>query len=560
MLFKNLTKKKQLELPTKSFTIDVKKLDSYSFDKLKDFIQKYERYIEKLSEEFYKLKESNDKLAEQNSQLEAQNKDLSDANVDLQNVLSLSEFKDSFFGMFRRTLRSLLVELGLPNNEEMTHSFGQFRDTMDSLHKESEVIKKRLSSEKFAKPDAQKELETNNEVVHNNLKGDRTCQDDDLTLQLNNNQNLVPNCLLSESKSFVKALDSLNDELNQKTKVIARASEGLENDIQRLMSSIEHMFVKLATPSESNILEKQRFEDLLLISKEKLSTTTKAIALLKKDLTKKTSELKTAEKSIAKLSKENSVLQANNSELDGNVQSLKKYLGSFAQSKNATDVDMPHHMELLKILQDENYKLNIALRDLKKPEVADGVDIQMLLEEKKKLEDKLADIDNKHIGALRQERLKLDNIKRDIEAYEEKCRDYELMMKAENTKYENLYKKYKELNQENYKNLKTMESLKRTNQMLENTGNGSQHNSSISNNGTTYKSAINMYHFNTELPRSPVKLKRRAEETERLLEEQEEMKIRVITAEVHLATERNIFSQILLEKNEEVKSLKEVML
>ena len=69
-----------------------------------------------------------------------------------------------------------------------------------------------------------------------------------------------------------------------------------------------------------------------------------------------------------------------------------------------------------------------------------------------KFKESLTKNDEKHIHDLRTEKLKLEQTKRDLNALEEKQRKYECILKAENIKYEQLYRKFKHLKNSSKKN------------------------------------------------------------------------------------------------------------
>lgn len=561
MFIKSFTKKKQNELSARNFTIDLKRLDTYSFEKLKDYVQKYERYTERMTEDYRLLKEDFETLAEENEQLEAYITDICDVNIDLNNDLMLSEFKDNFIEVFRMSLKSILNEAGLRDFGEIANGFGEFKLNLESLLAESDKIRKRVMTEEkeglgSKKDEASKLSESNGQGV----KGEEDTVEGFKPSETTTTSDKTTHNAVTGHRSLLKDLETLNTELNSKMKIINRCVEGLEGDYEQLLNSVEGLYMKLATESESGMLERYKLNDIMLISGEKMKASTKAWAVVKKDLTKKTSEIKILEKNNQKLSKDNCDFKTKISELEENIANLKRNLDSISDLKNVNESEMSGHVELLRILQEENYKTNATVHELRAKNLDQEKFIFTLRDDKKKLEDKLADIDTKHISALRQERLKLEHLKRDLEALEEKCRDYNMMLKAENAKYETLYKKYKELNHENYKNLKNIDAMKKVTTSFEETTD-KYHRNNTSTISTVNRSMNERVVANTEFnTKTSKKFVKKDEEIEQYKQEIEDLKLKVVTADVHMATERNIFSQLLKEKEVEIEVLTDVNL
>ena len=561
MIFKGFTKKKQHELPARPFAIDTKQLTAYSAERLKDYVLKYERYTDKIKEEYQRLKEEYGATSERMQQLELNNKELSDINEELNGKVAHVEFKESFFDAFRRSIKSMLHDLGLSSCDGISANMNELKKAVGVLRKESDRVKRQTADDEsngFIPEDSQINNKSGLTVVGGG-------NDTGGLANLNTNESVyytdnLTAALQHDPRKLLDILEALNTELGTKMKVLSRATEGLENDFDRLIKSIEGLYLKIAHRAESNLCEKYNLDDLLLVSKDKLNVTLTTIAQLKRDMTKKSSELKTAAKSNAKLLKENTSLATKNAELEENVANLRRSLNDISVSTSISESQMPEHMRLLKLLQEENYKLNMSIQDLSTRANERDASIDQLKERNEQLEAELAESDNNRISALRQERMKLDRAKRELETLDSKCKGYEQMLRSENEKYENLYKKYKDLNQDNYRNLKQLESLKKASQSLE-TKNGGQFNSTDTCRAAiTTKSAVQRKSLQANMPDGLQRGNMRSDERERYIHEIEDLKFRAIVAETYLATERNVFDQLLADKNAELASVKEVSL
>lgn len=561
MIFKNFTKRKQGELSSKNFTIDLKRLDTYSFDKLKDYIHKYDRYSERISEDYRILKEDYDQMIDETQQLEEHNKDMCDVNIDLNNNLMTLEFKDNFIETFKLSLTRILADTGLRDFKAISKDCEELGKAVEFLLKEGTRIVDNISSvETSLKDTANRDIGNSSETDTDTLtNGEQPV----VETQLADKNTLSDNKLqdsIEQIRKYIADIEMFDTELSEKMKVINRCVEGLEGDYEQMIESIENLYLRLSSASDPQLLEKYKLDDIIMISKEKLNSTTKAMSQLKKDLAKRNSEYKILEKAHSKFSKENAALKIKNDELEENIANLKKNLDSISELKNVNDSEISSHMELLKILQEENYKVNVTLQEYRTKNLEQDKSIFALKDEKKKLEDKLNDIETKNISTLRQERLKYEHLKRDLEVLEEKCRDYEMMLKAENAKYETLYKKYKELNHENYQNLKNLDNFKKVTNSFDDNDKPNRNKTNTSTNSTVNKSLNERMVTVPESSKPLKKFVKKDEEIVQYKEEIEDLKLKVVTSEVHLATERNIFSQVIEEKNTEIESLQEVSL
>lgn len=521
----------------KNFNIDLNRLDSYSFERLKDYILKYERYTKQLKQSVTTVSGENAQLKDDFMQLEEHNKDICDVNIDLNNNLMQNEYKRSFLELFEISIKRFIGEMGLRSPELIDEDFASLKEGIKEM---------------------KKEIEKNLDYIKNDGLFKGTMKNDGIDKTENvNTDNLKEKVFKTEiSEKLADSFKALNSNMNNTSKILSRSIDALKNDYEDLQYSLQEVFYKLAEDHETNSLNKYSLNDLLLISKTKLNSTCNALSHLKKDITKKNSENKVLSKRNESLVSDLSQLQTKNSELTQKLEKFKKNLEIISERKKIGESEITSHIELVKILQEENRKTNLDLQDARAKNLENEKNVFMLRTDKKNLEDRLNDIENKNISLLRQERLKLEQTKRDLELYEDKCRDFEVMLKAENNKYEDLYKKYKELSEDKKVKTKNLDMLKKiTNSMdmKDKSMNKSKNNTSISsklNNSHTLKKS-----FNGE---SSKKFIINNEEMDDIKYQLEESNLKVILGDVQLATERKIFAQLITDKDIEITKLNEV--
>jgi hypothetical protein len=516
---KSLVKKNDVATMEKPFVIDLKRLDSYSFDKLKEFIIKYEKFNEKNVAEVLKVRRENAQLSDDIEQLDDQMKDICNVNIDLNNQLMENDNKIQFSELLQISLLKAVETLGCQQFVSLTSA------TQD-LHNAINDFTLTINTQR------------NNIIGQNESSGDLKEKIDQFTLHF---ENLVI-------------------DLGQKFTVISSGSETIQGYYTKLIQDIKGLYYNLAEHDEENILEKFMMNDLVICSKKKLSSNGRAIAGIKKDLTVLKSEHTAVLKNLEKHQKENFLLKNRNQELEYKSSELKQSLDSIVQVRNVNDNEISSHLETLKILQQENYSLNMALQESRSRTLENDKILLNLRKEKQQLNERLSDSDSRNISALRQERLKLDQSKRDCEQLEQKLKDTETMLKSENLKYESLYKKYKDLKEVHKKTLENNDALRKVAKSFDgNQGEKTLKVGAVNKNSELLSSLNESENTKTKTTDYGNSRQRGNINYEQLANEIEDLKLTVVTSEVRIATERRVFDELTREKSEALEESKMVM-
>lgn len=514
--FKNLVKKKDNASIDKPFTIDLKRLDSYSFERLKDYITKYERFVEKMVAEIIKVRSENGQLLEDCQQLEEHLKDICDVNIDLNNNLMEADVRKDFAEILQISLLQVIEQLGGPKFLSLTTSTENLHVAITDLTAAINAFQQKM-------------------LTSQNGEDDFKVQIDRVTEQIEN---------------FII-------DLGQKFKILNQGIETVEGSYDSLLKDFQKLYYSLSEHDEQNILEKFMLNDLVICSKKKLSSNGKAMSTIKKDLTVLKSEHGLLLKKVEKLEKESSGLRNRNQELEFKTAELKQSLDAISQIKNVNESEISGHLETLKILQQENYNLNMALQELRAKNLENDKQVLTLKKEKQVLNEKLNDIDTRNISALRQERLKLEQSKRDCEQLEQKLRDCETMLRSENIKYENLFKKYRDLKEAHKKSLENNDALRKVAKSFDGKSTAETQlkppNNKNSEISSSHNESDNMK--NTKTTDYGSSKQRSTVNYEQMANEIEDLKLTVVTSEIRIATERRVFDEMMQQKDEEIQAL-----
>ena len=519
--FKSLVKKKDNASIDKPFTIDLKRLDSYSFDKLKDYITKYERFVEKMVAEILKLRSENGQLLEDCQQLEEHLKDICDVNIDLNNNLMEAEVRKDFAEILQISLVQVIEQLG-------SSKFLSIATTTEGLHVAITGLTAAINA------------------FQQKMMADQSGEEE----------------IKAQMERVTEQIENFIIDMSQKFKILNQGMETVEGSYDSLLKDFQKLYYSLSEHDEQNILEKFMLNDLVICSKKKLSSNGKVMATIKKDLTVLKSEHGLLLKKVEKLDREASSFKNRNQELEFKTAELKQSLDAISQIKNVNESEISGHLETLKILQQENYSLNMALQELRAKNLENDKQVLTLKKERQVLNDRLNDIDTRNISALRQERLKLEQSKRDCEQLEQKLRDSETMLRSENIKYENLFKKYRDLKEAHKKSLENNDALRKVAKSFDGKSsvenNGKPANNKTADISSPHDESDNMKvtkitDYGSSKQRSTVNYEQMANEIE-------DLKLTVVTSEIRIATERRVFDEMMQQKDEEIQVLVSVNL
>ncbi len=513
--FKNLVKKKDSASIDKPFTIDLKRLDSYSFERLKDYIMKYERFAEKLVAEIIKIRSENGQLLDDCQQLEEHLKDICDVNIDLNNNLMEADVRKDFAEILQISLLQVIEQLGGPKITSLAISTENLHTAISDVTASVNSFQQQLLS---------------NQVENDDFK--------------------------AHTQRVIEQIENFIIDLGQKFKIANQGIETVEGSYDSLLKDFQKLYYSLSEHDEQNILEKFMLNDLVICSKKKLSSNGKVMATIKKDLTVLKSEHGLLLKKVEKLDKEASGLRNRNQELEFKSAELKQSLDAISQIKNVNESEISGHLETLKILQQENYSLNMTLQELRSKNLENDKQILTLKKEKQMLNDKLNDIDTRNISALRQERLKLEQSKRDCEQLEQKLKDCETMLRSENIKYEGLFKKYRDLKEAHKKSLENNDALRKVAKSFDGKSTAETQSKVPNNKNSEMSSHNESENMKTTKTTEYGSTKQRSTVNyEQMANEIEDLKLAVVTSEIRIATERRIFDEMTQQKNEEIQNL-----
>ena len=449
-------------------------------------------------------------------ELHEHNEDVIQVNLELGESMLMEEHRRTFLEIFETAIQRILSGCGLRNFQGIEEDFIGFKDNIAHLKEDLKNADKYLKEKLFDKEE------------------------------------------IGAEDRLATLIDNLNSNMAKKLKVISRCVGGLENDYENLLHQIQEMFYKLVSSDEPGLLEKYSLNDLLLISKNKLASSCNSVTIMRKDITKLGSNNKVLTKKNEKLIKEVDQLRTRKKELEESVEQFKKSLETVSADKSMNEHEISSHIQLVKVLQEENRTVNLKMKEIEGLKDELELTVERLKNDKKKLEDCINEMDSNNICALRQERLKLEQAKRDLGYSEDKNKDLEIMLKAENAKYESLYKKYLEIQRKSQSQVNGLSTLKRItssfdtkdrslNKSGNNDSNNSRHNASLNHK----KSLPSEFALGAKKTASN-------EEVETLKSTVEDLNLKVITTEVQLATERNVFAQLIAEQENEKKMLNEV--
>ena len=347
MLLKQIKAKREgLE---RGFTIDLRKLESYSTKQLQDFIRGYEKFIETFQNE----------LLDELSTITEMNKELGEVNVGLNSKLIESEIKEDLPDLMLKAIFSCLKYT--PNSQSFTEKHKNLVEKLEAL-----------------------EIRAN---------------------QAMNSEN---------NEAFSKELSGFCNVLSDRTKDIGASYDELREGLKLVARSVTTGMTALVQTDGDRIAE------MIMISKEKYANLTRQISVHKKDLDMAQSELRSARKGHKNT--ENQLINMRNKlaeEEEKNTQ-LRSMLDSLASN----EITSQSHMEALRAVQQTNQELNITIKKLNERAINSEA-------ERAEISSKMADMENIHLSALRQERLRCDALRDDLAVSEGKIKDLNISLKKE---------------------------------------------------------------------------------------------------------------------------------
>lgn len=510
--FKNALKRKESTTFDLNFKTEISHLDAMSIEKMRELILKAEKHCRKIESEMNKLQTENKIFYEDCLLFEEQQKLLAEANAELHNKLVDFEIIKDVSEVLQISFMNAIDKIGGKSFTSLTHKIRELKNAVQDF--EEVILAKKI------------------EVSKNELN----------------------------SPILVEIFDSCSADLNHKFKVINSNVEIIDSGLEQLMKDFRNLYLTVSQHDEPKILEKYMMSDLLICSKKKLSSNTKMFSNLKKELTLQKTESVVLIKKTDVLEKENTELKSELKNLQIQCSELQVGLQSVSQLKNSSENEINGHVEVLRALQQEQFRLNVENQELKTKISELVIMIDSLASEKKILHEKLIEQNTQSVSIQRQDRLKLSQAKTDIQQLEEKIASTEKMLNAENKKYENLYSKYKELKEAHMKQLQNMDELKKLTKSFdgkttdESEKQAKKHiDASISLNRSGCQNRISHLDFDGICYKT-----KEVEVAENIVEEIEDLKFKVLTTEFQLATERRILDEWVQSSETEKEDLNAV--
>ena len=510
---KNFKKKNpeiKLEIP---FKIDITNLQQYSSQNLKEYIYNYSHHTKLLTNNIKDLLKKLKKIEEEKDEIKELNNQVIEVNLDLNSKLEDNLVKLDFEKIFENSINKVFKKIGISD-----YRFVSGCKAIENLFLEFE--KKILKIEDFVV-----EIKDNKEIILESETVDR------ILLEKYNDK-------IKEFISFV------NVELeNQKNDVMNGFKYLLQNN-QNFIKSIQYLFYNI-TQEKSNLIENYKFEDLILITTKKFQDLVKTKSKLKNENLLKASEIKKFENKIKSLTKENNNFENEKISLKKQILEFQRKCEDISKKINISENEKTGHLEILKILQTENYKINTFLKTEKDKNLELTRNFQKAEEEIDVQKKKINEIDTKYLSQLRQSSLKLNQSLQDKNNLEEKIIDLNIMLQQENAKYENLYKKFQDYKKDHQKKNENLNILKKLTNSFENTN-----ISKSPRNKSPFSTSVN----SEKTKKNKLTKKERENLLENLQNKIEDLNLKILTNDIYLSTERKVFDQLNQER-EKVLSL-----
>ena len=504
---KRLYKKKNLKLPKREFEYNKKDLSLLSLSQLKDLIGKYDKYTNSLNQHYEVFEKDYFLLIEDYNQLQDSYDEVCTQNKELNEQISKDKFYDSFYKAFKESMGLLLQEMGLADLTTLSDQYGKVIAEISSI--EEELLKDSKSNSK----------------TNDSNDGGTNCKD------------------------YHK---DISTKISHNTKMVCNAIESLQMDYSSLINSIEGIFYRSVTKNEQNLLKKLKLEDLLLISKTKLNETVNVSAFLKKENARLINESKVLVKTKEKLLKENGDMLIQIEQVDDNSVTLQRNYDTLKEKNDINERELSGHMDLIKMLQQENRKLHED-KDKSNTFKTENEGLLAKLETIQKEHEATLSANNvMHISALRQERLKLDSTKEELEIMKAKYVKCDEMLKEANKKYEELFTKHKELDIQS----KKIDPLELDSPIKFKSRTKSQV-FQLQKQPVQPWTARNGISMTPKFVQSACKKNNTITQTAFFTEQEEDMKLKLIVCEHQLATERQSFQDLIIGKNEKIERLEQ---
>ena len=226
--------------------------------------------------------------------------------------------------------------------------------------------------------------------------------------------------------NFIDKMTKMENLFYDKMKIIDRNSNIIDNHYKMLFKDLKIFFLKF---QNSKKLEKYFLNELILISKRNWEENIQSISLIKKNNLKLISENNF-------LKKENSKLEIKKNFLDSEIFDLKEKI-----KKKEYEVNF----EILENLKIENKNLKNFIKNNDQDIQEYENTIKRVILEKNEIHKEMKLLDKKNICALRQERIRITQLKKEKDLFIKKSENFEKIIDNNNIEIENLNSKIIEL-------------------------------------------------------------------------------------------------------------------
>ena len=495
----NLKNLNNLETPDLKKTINI--LNKYNIDLQKKNYEK-KKEIKNMTNEIFEFEKSNNRFQKINENLEKRLLE-SNINEDLKKVM-------------KKSLENIFKFMGWKNLKEISFKTNNLSITIDELVDEMNKITNNVK--KFSNVEISKLNNQNSNLVE-------SVDSDNKFKKI-----LDSKCLKNFYCDVEKIVDKIKIELKRKFKIINRDVCVIDNNYQSLFHDLKTFYLNFSEKRKNSNLE--ILQNMILVSKNDYSDMIKNSVFLKKNINKLNSKNSGLTKLNEKFSNNIENLENKIFYMKKNIEKLKKNNRN-VENRDNNKKEIEGHLGILKLLQEENYKLNINTKKILDENMNLKKKHKILKKSNEELKGKLKDMDIKNIGALRQERLKLNQSKKNIENFKEKNKKFENLLIEENNHVEKLFKKIKTKEEEDLQKDKII--LKLQNNLRK---------------ALQEEKSVNSI-------KSKLTIKSEKDKKDHIFSKEkiENLNLDIVSLEIRLSAERNAFDQILFNLNKKIKLL-----
>ena len=312
------------------FAIDLKRLNTYSFTKLQEYLVKYNNFTKVLQHEYNILQEENEGILHHMEDLQFQNKDICDVNIYLNNFILLNNIKVNCKENLKKTFVEVFREIELSEFLFDKNIYKKFGFLLESYEQKIKCS--------F--------LEVNNFFCEN---------EDDITEKFDNKEISIVD-VKNLMKQVLKEINVISDNIRKEIDFIIKMEDKLIDEFCIVIKNIFELKDK----------EKYFLHDFEVITKKSFENISKEINSLKNEKYIIESKNKLLKKKLIDQEKENTLIKSKNQILNLRCDRLNNNLNTYKDLLTIEENDNKEdQIKLLKKLQIENKELSISLQDIR---------------------------------------------------------------------------------------------------------------------------------------------------------------------------------------------------